>query len=386
MYSLSVGLIIGSSELAQEVGQVLGQLPLRLVLDQKQLGDWTEFLQKLERANPDIVVLDQAALADPLDQAVRQIKSAPGKPLVIVVHGSADPETILTAVRAGADEFVYSPVEPYLHKAIERVVNERVKTRAGTAPRGKVFGFVSAKGGCGATTLACHIAIELQRATNLEVLLADLDLEGGVIGFLMKSKCRYSIADAVDNSHRLDLSFWKALVSNGFPGVEVIMAPPPTIRQKERQPDDFRNVLRFVRSNYDWTLLDLGSGLSQPVLAVLEEVDNLYLVTTLDIPALHQAKKFAEALAEAGYNRDRIKVILNRVPKRSEVTLDELERMLGVPVYASLPSDYVSLYDAYAEGTLLPANSTLGRHFSRIATKIAGLEQYHTKKRFALFS
>ena len=41
-----------------------------------------------------------------------------------------------------------------------------------------------------------------------------------MIGFLTKTKAIYSILDAVNNLHRLDISYWKALVSNGIPGVE----------------------------------------------------------------------------------------------------------------------------------------------------------------------
>ncbi len=78
---------------------------------------------------------------------------------------------------------------------------------ATAAPRaaGKAFGFISAKGGCGATTLVCHVAAELGRQ-NQKVLLADLDLDAGMVAFITKTKAVYSILDAVNNLHRLDIS------------------------------------------------------------------------------------------------------------------------------------------------------------------------------------
>ena len=57
---------------------------------------------------------------------------------------------------------------------------------------------------------------------NQKVLLADLDLDAGMIAFITKTKATYSILDAVNNLHRLDLHYWKALVSNGIPGVEIV--------------------------------------------------------------------------------------------------------------------------------------------------------------------
>ena len=91
--------------------------------------------------------------------------------------------------------------------------------------RGKMIGFLSAKGGCGATTLACHVASELQNVTQKNVLLADLDLTSGMVGFLMKTPSSYSILDAIKNLSRLDESLWKALVVEHRPGLSVMPAP-----------------------------------------------------------------------------------------------------------------------------------------------------------------
>ena len=67
------------------------------------------------------------------------------------------------------------------------------------------------------------------------MLLADLDLDAGMVAFLLKTKSPYSILDAVNNIHRLDASYWKALVSNGIPNVEIIAAPA-TLASKQQPP------------------------------------------------------------------------------------------------------------------------------------------------------
>jgi pilus assembly protein CpaE len=301
---------------------------------------------------------------------------------VIVIHSSAEPAAILGAVRAGADEYVYPPLKDDLTNALKRMSTERAKRRAGTRPRGKVFGFLSAKGGCGATTIACHLAAELHRQTDMLVLLADFDIDVGVVGFLMKSQNRYSVLDAVANVHRLDLSFWKALVSNGVPGVEVISAPSSSASRKDGKLEEFADVLRFVRSNYDWTMVDIGRGLTALAMNVLEELDQLFLVTTVDIPALHQAKQIVRTLHDTGYGSHRLNLLLNCLPKRTDISVSELERMLGTPVYETIANDHASLHDAYAEGVLLPPNSKLGKQYSRLAVRMAGIQQPRKKRGF----
>lgn len=164
------------------------------------------------------------------------------------------------------------------------------------------------------------------------------------------------------------------------------MAPTNPMPQRERAPEDFRHVLRFLRSSYDWTLVDLGRGLSMLSMTVLEELDECYLVSTLDIPSLHQAKSTIQALLDGGYGRDRLKLIINRWPKRADVSPDEIQTMLGLPVTAAVPEDYSSLYEAYADSRLASPKSNLGRSVGRLAVSLAGHVEEKPQRRFSILS
>ena len=118
------------------------------------------------------------------------------------------------------------------------------------------------------------------------------------------------------------MSFWKAIVSNGTPRLEMITAPSPVCLRQQPRPEQLQQVLRFVRQNYDWSIVDLGRNLSFLGMSVLDEIDETCLVTTLDVPALHQAKQIVQTLMNTGYARNRLRLILNRVPQRLEVTPD----------------------------------------------------------------
>ncbi len=385
-YPITLGLIIGSKEWRQEIQACLEGTSARVVLEQPEISEWGPFLEKLDRTRPDALLIEFTSLPEPYDDFVAQIKGTEASPQVVALHSSAEPETILATVRAGADEYLYPPFSASLEKALERLLGRTRKRQQLNSNGGKVFGFLSAKGGCGATTLACHAAVELTRQTSQEVLLADLDLDAGLVGFLMKSKSHYSILDAMANTHRLDANYWRALVSNGTPRLQVIRAPGVALQREEVNLEDVRTVLRFVRFQYDWTVVDLGRGLSPLVLNALEEVDETFLVTTLDVPALHQVQQVTRHLLDSGYGQTRLRLVLNRVPKAPDVMPKELEGLLGIPVYAMLPEDHGSIYEAYAEGHLLPSNSFLGRHLARMTGNIAGVqESAPSKKKFSIF-
>ena len=65
-------------------------------------------------------------------------------------------------------------------------------------------------------------------------------------------------------------------------------------------------------------------------------------------------------------------------------TLDEIEQMLGLPIFATLANDYHALQEAYVEGRLVSSDTHLGKSFARLAGKIAGTTD-DKKKKFSLF-
>jgi pilus assembly protein CpaE len=207
-----------------------------------------------------------------------------------------------------------------------------------------------------------------------------------MVGFITKTKSVYSILDAVSNLHRLDIHYWKALVSNGIPGVEIMASPMALASKQQPKDEQLRQIIAFAKPHYDWTLVDLGRSLSRMAMVALEEIDEACLVATLEVPALHQAKQIVQTLLDSGFGKNRIRLILNRSPKRLDITPGDLEKMLAVPIFCMIANDYTELYEAYAEGRMLERGSNLGKHIARLASKLANLqEEKGPKKRLGLF-
>ena len=379
-----IGLCIPPGELRDETRKALRDLALQPVFELDEPGAVERLVTALAEKQVRILLLGLDTFAEELGSFFRKIRAAMPQVKIVAMHSSADPKIILAAMRAGAAEFLHPPLGESMRSALERIAAHPGEPEA--VPRqGKVIGFLSSKGGCGATTLACHVATELRRQTRTEVLLADLDFTSGMIGFLMKAPGEYSILDAVQNLYRLDASIWKGLVGKGKPEISVMPSPIALSQDVRLEEGDIQRVLRFMRSQHDWTVVDLGRSLSRLSRAAIEEVDQLFLVSTLEVPALYGVKNIIRLLTESAGDIRKLEIVLNRAPVTMDISVKELEETLGRHIYTTLPNDYASLYQSYAAGTLLNTNTRLSQHFARFAAKLAGIEPVKAKKKFSLF-
>ena len=60
--------------------------------------------------------------------------------------------------------------------------------------------------------------------------------------------------------------------------------------------------------------------------------------------------------------------------QRLDVISHELGEIMSPPVFATLPSDYPPLYEAYSQDSLLPANTRLRKELNRMAEKVGGVQ------------
>jgi pilus assembly protein CpaE len=380
MSSVKVLLSIKDESLSRKAVDALRDSGNNISFEQHD-SDWTSLLERLVKVKPEVLLLDVGAVPTDLAIAIRQVKLQAPRTKIVALHAVDDPKIILAAMRAGANEFLHPPFEENLALALDRILNS-ADTDVVPSSRGKIIGFLSAKGGCGATTLACHIAWELQNQTRKNVLLADLDLTSGLVGFLMKTPSSYSILDAIKNLSRLDESMWKALIVEHRPSLSVIPAPATYTRWDHPDETQLTQVLQFMRTQHDWIILDLGRSMNSIAAAVLDEIDQLFLVSTLEVVALHGLKSIVHGLFDQG---EKLQLVLNRTPKMMDISTQELEKILGRSLYAALPNDYMGLYQSYSSGNLLNSNTRLAQHFGLLAAKIAGIPAMKSKKKFAIF-
>jgi pilus assembly protein CpaE len=122
-----------------------------------ELDDLPRFLE----ADYDVIIVELDS--DP-ESALDLIESICVNSAATVMGYSsrANPEMIVRCMRAGAREFLSSPVTSNaIAEALVRAAVRRPPTRPVKKSLGKLMVFIGAKGGSGVTTVACNFAIAL---------------------------------------------------------------------------------------------------------------------------------------------------------------------------------------------------------------------------------
>lgn len=371
---LTVAMIVRDPGLSAELRGSIHDVPVHIAFEVPTLNAREGLMERLQAANANAVLLDLDIAGEAAETVISEIKSVLPNCHVFAVGRTAEADRILAAFRAGCSDYLCSPLRSGLIAALGRISGEvsAVKQRS-SAPGGSVIGFLSVKGGCGATTIACHVAAELRRLMPGNLLLADFDLNGGGVALMMGAEQRHSILDAVTNTHRLDASYWKALVAN-CSGLDVVAAPKYAGTAKLPPAANISETLHFLRSQYRLVLVDLGSGANPFIQSAIDEMDRVFLVTTAELPALHQAGQIAAYFTEKRTPRVDVRLILNRVPdKKFHLAVADVAGIVGLPVCCEISSQYAELSEAAMDDTLASPKSRIGKDFSRAARTIAHL-------------
>jgi pilus assembly protein CpaE len=104
---------------------------------------------------------------------------------------------------------------------------------------------------------------------------------------------------------------------------------------------------------------------------ILHEAKRVYLVTTAELPALHLAREKLAFLRSQDWD-GRVSILLNRSQKRGQISLDEMEKLFGMPVLMTFPNDYSGVHKALTEGKQVAASSALGGRFRELAETMSG--------------
>ena len=314
------------------------------------------------------------------EQALPLISEASPAIPVVALNPENDADLILRCLRRGASEFLSQATTEQVEDVLDRLM--RLRVVPGPGKPGSVYSVLPGKPGCGASTLAAHLAIALKQGTSGNVLLVDGDCDTGSIAFLLKLKSDFHLGDAIRDCLRLDEDLWSRLTVQCH-GIDVLTAPENPTTQIPIDHASAVQLIGFWRDHYDAVVLDLpgphGPGTELALLS-----DEVLLVTTNELAALHATRRSIAALQPSGIGPDKLKLVVTRYTPATGLKREDVEIALKLAPYAVLSNDYAAVQEGVLNGKPVPPGSAFGRSIHNLVQKLLGKDG-PAKKSVSLF-
>lgn len=279
-------------------------------------------------------------------------------PSLLIIAAVASPDIALTRtlVREGVTDVIALPLQA------EELVNAALDAKARHAQALSpvklcpVVAVLRSNGGCGATTVATHLAAELNKLEwdGGSALLADLDLQFGSVAAYLDMNRSGSIPDLMAAANRIDREFIHSIASTTPGGLAVISVPAQITSIESIDVDAMLFVIQQLRRHYGIVVLDFPAGWSNWAASLAVAVDLLLIVTELNLSGLRQARRTLDLFHTLGIPDNHVEVVLNRVEKRMfrPIATGDAEAALGRHFLAALPLDTENVSRAQDHGIL----------------------------------
>jgi pilus assembly protein CpaE len=235
---------------------------------------------------------------------------------------------------------------------------------------------LSARGGCGATTIAINFAEEARMATNSTALLVDLDRHYGSMGAYLGLTTKYGLRDLLSHSGHFDDHLVRSTTAHYSEELHVLLGPA-SIEQTatvDLPLERLEAALAACRRAYPLTVVD-APRVPIGVAAELALASQLTLVVfELSVVDIRGARALLVALNDRRVAPGSILAVANRFRKRNPMlSLEDAEKALVgwnvVPVSNDYPNALKSINLGQPLSQTAP-RSELRRDIQALAARI----------------
>jgi len=266
------------------------------------------------------------------------VKQQPDRPVVVLYTGSPN-GFVRRVFEAGADDIVSIPESgERVQFAIEKVLARRHGSQAGSVATAPMVCVLGPKGGTGKTITSCNLAVALA-ASGQRVAVVDLDLQFGDVGLALGLSPDRTIYDLAKSGGSLDAEKIDGYLMTHESGVRLLAAPTRPDQASSIDVAFLRDVYTVLRSSFDFVIVDTPPGFTPEVIASIDSSTHVCMVGMLDSLSLKNTKLGLETLELMGYDRERVRLVLNRADSRVGITQDDVRAIVGRDPDTTVPSD-----------------------------------------------
>ncbi len=333
-------------------------------------GSGKEAIAQAEKLEPDVVIMDVNMPDMDGITATEMIRQRVPFVQVVILTVQDDPNYMRRAMLAGARDFLTKPPSiDELTAAVQRAARLAKEERSrlgsiavgggaasaavsagGHGSFGKVITFYTPKGGLGNTTLAVNLAVALNTA-DTPVVIVDGKMQYGDVVLLLNEHGKHDILDLVPRVDDLDMEVLESvLITHEDSGVKIVASPTRLEDAGQINGEQFGKLLRFLKTMFEYIIVDTASTLDDVTLAALDASDLVVSLVGQDIPSIKDARLFLDWLRSLEVPAEHIFLVMNRYDKRIGITPERVGESFRHPVGLAVPEDFRHVLPAVNKG------------------------------------
>lgn len=269
---------------------------------------------------------------------------------VLALSDNPSVDLIIEIMRAGAKEFVPIPIiKSEFFESVNKLLSEFNETKK--TNNCKIISVFSNKGGIGKTSLATNLALELSKITKENIALIDLNFQMGDITTFLDLKPSFNISYMLENLEKINETFLLSTLERYKKTSLYVLADPPYFKQADNiQPRQITKLFNTLKETFSYIIVDAEASFEGKNIAALDNSDLVLLVSVANLPALRNTQRCLELFEKLGYDKEKVKIIINRYMENDEIKGADIEKVLSKKIYWKIPNNYFAIMTAINKG------------------------------------
>ena len=236
----------------------------------------------------------------------------------------------------------------------------------------RIIAVVSGKGGVGKTTLVANLGAVLALRFNKKVIIVDANITTSHLALYLGM---YYYPVSLNHVLAGEVKVDDALYDYTIKGLKILPASLSVDDLKGIDLSRLKESIKKLFGKADIIFLDAAPGLGREAMAAIRAADDVLFITTPFVPPIVDIIKCHQVVKEVGAKP--LGVVLNMTGEgRHELTVEEVEQLVQLPVISTIPRDKHVLRSLAARVPVidLSPNSKASKELTKLAALLIGEE------------
>ncbi|MFO7928540.1 MAG: P-loop NTPase [Candidatus Humimicrobiaceae bacterium] len=394
MKKIPVAIIDKEEQSIKRIGSLLGNISdLDIIQKSRSINDLEILLQE---SSPMLVFVGPNYRLEDIEEILKIYSSDLRVVKVMLLAQEVSAELLKKAIKLNIHDvlefpFTYDEIKESIKRAenlfadafVSKADQEEKKDYNKNGPK-KIMVY-SNKGGSGKSFIATNLAIALHNQSKKDVALFDISYQFGDIALLLNLYPRHTVYDVVSVIDHLDADMLKSFLTPHESGVKVLPAPIDPSQDESISSSDTVKILKMLTEVSDFLVIDTPSIFSDTILSVIDEIDYLCLVASMDVASIKNLKISLQVLNQLQFPREKIFLVLNRAGSKVGIALDEIEKTIDRKIDVAIPSNRIVpvTVNKGIPVVIDAPRSAISKSINRLAKVLLTVKEEQRKKLFS---